>query len=104
MPAATGAKGAEETKKGASELISVRIPTEEAERLQQLAAAEGQSVSEIIRRAVSMLLRPSVSIDRVSSNAKTMTVRHVYSSSFTEQLPVPDRPPQTVQNTSSTTT
>ena len=51
-----------------------------------------------------MLSAGTTSVDRVSSNAQTMTVRHGYSSSATEAFLIPDSPPSTVQSASSSVT
>lgn len=88
-----------------SEVISVRIPTEEARRLQDVARTSDETVSGLIRKAVTAMLEgPTATpwgptVDRISSSAKSMTVRHNYASSTTE-APVPDTPPLTASGNS----
>lgn len=89
-----------------SEVISVRVPAEEAGRLQEAAENAEQSVSGLVRKAVEQMLaggQPSgpPSVDTVSSGARNMTVRHGYGGSTTEapftDFSIPDSPPSTVQ-------
>jgi hypothetical protein len=94
--------------KAGSEVISVRIPSDEVERLQAMATESGDSVSGLVRRAVTMMLEGGnvwvPSVDRFSSSARTTTVRHNYSSSSTEGVMIPDSPPTTVQGMGSSST
>jgi hypothetical protein len=91
-----------------SEVISVRIPTEEARRLQDVAKTSDDTVSGLIRKAVTAMLEgPTTTpwgptVDRISSGAKSMTVRHNYGSSTTEAQ-VPDTPPLTASGSTNTT-
>ena len=78
----------------------MRIPTDEAQRL--AAAATNDTVSRLIRKAVAQMLEGGSGVavvDRASSSAQLMTVRHGYGSSATEAFVIPDSPPSTVQGT-----
>lgn len=59
-----------------SQVVSFRLPLEELERLQAMARAENESISEFIRDAVELRIRHTVEpAVYVTHTAHTMTVR-----------------------------
>ncbi|MBA2609125.1 MAG: ribbon-helix-helix protein, CopG family, partial [Actinobacteria bacterium] len=63
-----------------SEVVSVRLPVELVDRLETAASAQGETVSQFVRAAIQARLDgvQVAAVDRLASNARRMTVRHLY--------------------------
>lgn len=89
-----------------SEVLSVRVPSDVLDSVEEAARVLGESISEFVRGAILLKLNGPVplmpSLDRIWSGADQLIVWQQYSGSRTEIFPsstttVPDMPPLTVQ-------
>lgn len=91
----------------ASEVVSVRVPSELFDEIEGAASSNGESISDFVRGAIVARLhgpsRARPSMDRVWSGVDRLVVRGDYVESWTEGPPlvavvtVPDVAPTTVQ-------
>jgi hypothetical protein len=96
-------------KAAGSGVISFRLPRDESDRLEDAAAATGETISQFVRGAIAMRLEGGretpPSVNRVEAGALRLTIRSAYAGSSTRigdsyfVAGSPDFAPLTVQGT-----